>query len=183
MKIEYQDGNKASFSGDLPNLPRSPFRGNNPSLEGKSCRVILGMRYHFTVGGWVTNGPATWDPDKEIGELWLSEMPGDEKAEVIEARKIRLGHFAPQPPLNAERDAMTFLQVKRLSVKTSVIGLSCFAETFALPDLFGRGPLLYYIAGNAKIYIDGRLVVDKRYISSGGTSIRMDTWEINRRGG
>jgi hypothetical protein len=180
MRIEYADAGKFTFSGDVPNLDRRIIQ-DAPIFEGATCRIVLGLQYHFTLGGWDLTNPPTWDPSREVGVVWLSEMPGDQKSEVIESKKIFLANFGQQPPINAEINALTFLNVRRLGVKKSVIGISCFTTSFALPDLNGRGPLILYIAANAKIYVDENLVVDKNYISASGDSTQRDAFEIIRR--
>ena len=177
MKFLAEDKRRFRLLGDYSlDLERTPPRSaDEPNLRADSVRVVLSCRYHWELGGWTPQGPPSWDPAKGVGAIWFAFW--DDKKKPV-AKKITLSHFGSSPPVNAERNAVTFLSARRIP-ESFLICMDCLVSSFALPDL-GGGPMIFYIAANLRIYTDDNLVVDRTFFSGGGDEQHIASYQVVR---
>jgi len=121
---------------------------DSPMFEGSSCRIVIGIRYHCELGVWHLDKPLHWDPNRIAAGAQLLPNYGAEGVRVQECR-IRLRNIGEQPPINDERDVITFLNCRYIN---SII-LRFSVSSAAMPDI-GSGALI--------IYVGDRFIISRR---------------------
>ncbi|MER9682613.1 hypothetical protein NKJ23_25360 [Mesorhizobium sp. M0184] len=183
MKLVQQSEGSAQVIGSIGDDVVNALPGlvveEQPIFEGMSCRVVLSLLYHYDIGGWPLTTPPSWDPNRIVASIDFYSHYGTEQSEN-QSRKIRNKNIGSQPPINTELPVFTFLAVNPLKVRLNFLTVNFVAVSFVLPRI-GGAPLVLYIAGNVKIFVDENLVLDKNYASPGGEVHFEDKWPVIRR--